>query len=162
MLTARTHLLFFDVVAKVRFPARAIHLMLKPRSVAKTHIHTPTQRPDFHTHTPDNYDDVFLFLGGRRGVVVVCGVWCVVCVCVVCGVWCVVCGVWVWVWVVVCVCCVFVFVFAFAFVSGIVTLLHDDSRPCCVREPRGWCPTPHGYDRMWQSRANVGTGEGAG
>ena len=98
-------------------------------------------------------------------VVCVCGVWCVVC-----GVWCVVCGVWcvgVVVCVVFCVLCfvfvfVFVFVFAFAFVSGIVTLLHDDSRPCCVREPRGWCPTPHGYDRMWQSRANVGTGEGAG
>ena len=27
-------------------------------------------------------------------------------------------------------------------VSGIVTLLHDDSRPCCVREPRGWLNSP--------------------
>ena len=117
--------------------------MLKPRSVAKTHIHTPTQRPDFPHHTPDNYDDVFCFWeggGGGGGVVVcgvcVCGVWCVVC-----GVWCVGCGVCVLCFVF-CFVFVFVFVFAFAFVSGIVTLLHDDSRPCCVREPRGGAQLP--------------------
>ena len=86
----------------------------------------------------------------------VCVVWCVWCVCGVCvgGVSvCVLCCVYVcWcVGVLMCVC-----------VSGTATLVRDDGCLYCVREPRGWCPTPHCYDRMWQSRANVSTGEGAG
>ena len=31
----------------------------------------------------------------------------------------------------------------------------------CIREPRGWCPYPHGWDRVWQMTVSLGIREGA-
>ena len=32
----------------------------------------------------------------------------------------------------------------------------------CIREPRGWCPYPHGCDRMWRITVRLGIREEAG